>query len=328
MSYAKPYSGLPYLSNARSLVAVEQVASRAEEKGDAVIVGECRVALTDIAGWRGSIDVWVDQSRSNARQGGVTVAVDGDADFICSRIYSILHSLATRRPDTAAGKRSAALILKHFTDARGNSKAAVMTRVICEEQLPRMRALLADFAAEPDLARQVRVADWVDDLAEIEPRYAAALEATTRVTWGEVIARRNTAYDSLFAIVGLIFARHRHDPATLGYLLAPVDDQVARQAELARRRRAGQATGNEDELTPDEIAELDEMAAMDDVDGDGAPDGPPAEAAGEGEAAAEGEAAGEAAGGEGVGAEAPQPPAGGAAEGDGPVLRPIPRADG
>lgn len=270
MSLAKPYSGIAFLSNARGLIVLEQIRPRAEEKGDARLVDETNTALGHHYAWRETLNAWIAQNRSRARQGGETAAVDADADFICSSIHDIVARLKRGRSNTEAGREAAKVLLDHFTDARGRTGAGIMTAVVYEEQLPRMRALHVDLSADPARARLLRVSDWVDDLGEVIERYAAALSANRIITWGEVIARRNTAYDSLFAVVGLIFANHRRDPGTLGYLLAPLDDQLARAAEYARRRRAGQASPiSEDELTPEDLLAMEEV---DDVDGDGVPD--------------------------------------------------------
>lgn len=278
----KPYSGIPYLSNARSTLALEQIKARAEAKGDDIVAREAQVGLRDNAAWRVAIDGWIAQNRSAARQGGATYAIDAEADFVIGRIYAILDSLAKRRAGTPAGDAAATLVLDHFTDARGKAGMGVMAQVVYEEQLPRMRRFITTVDGTPGLGRLVRITDWLDDLRDIEPRYAASLEATDVVTWGEVLARRNTAYDSLFAVVGLISALHRHDPALLAWYLTPLDDQVARAADLARRRRAGQSMAvNEEELSAEELAELEGVAA--DADGDGVPDAaevaPPADVA-------------------------------------------------
>ncbi len=268
---SKPYSSVPYLSNARSTIALEQMRDRATTKNDDVVAAEAQAALDDNARWRVAIERWIAQNRTAARHGGVTFAVDAEADFVIGRIFAILDGLAKRRGDTPAGKAAAKLVLSHFTDARGKAGMGVMAQVVYEEQLPRMRRFIAAVDGEDGLARLVRIADWLDDLREIEPRYAASLQAPDGVTWGEVIALRNTAYDSLFAVVGLIVARHRRAPGTLAWLMAPLDDQIRRAAEQARRRRAGQPMAvNEDALSPEELLELEGVA--EDVDGDGVPD--------------------------------------------------------
>ncbi len=289
----KSYSAIPYLSNARSTIALEQVRDRAVEKGDDVVAAEAQTALHDNGRWRVGIDGWIAQNRSAARKGGETYAVDVEADFVIGRIYGILEGLSRRRAGTAAGKAAAKLVLDHFTDARGKSGMGVMAQVVYEEQLPRMRRFIAALDAEEGLARLVRIADWVDDLRGLEPRYARALSTTAGVTWGEVIALRNVAYDSLFAVVGLIAARHRREPATFAWLMAPIDDQINRAAEQNRRRRAGEAmVVNEDELSAEELLELEGVA--EDADGDGVPDAGAPQAEGEPTGGGAGDAADEA----------------------------------
>lgn len=269
MSLARPYSSIPYLPNARAIIALEQISARAAEKGDLEVHNLATDALAEHAYWREGIDVWIGQNRSRARAGGEMLAIDGEADYLVRTIYDILEGLTLQRADTPAGQRAARLIAAHFTDLRGRRGAGWITAAIYEEQLPRMRKLHAVLTDDPAQVELLRITQWVAELGEILPRYAAALRTDERIAWDDVLSRRAAAYDALFGVVGMVVARYRHNRETIEYLLAPLNDQITRAADAARRRRAGQA-GSEETLTPEELIAAE---GVEDLDGDGVVDG-------------------------------------------------------
>lgn len=303
----------------RFTVAVAGTQKRADARANDRLVAMCAAALVAAGRY---IDLRRQRkARRQGRGGGRAMVVDKRVDARLRSLHKHLTSCVELYEGEDRGDEAQRLLDQYFPDGLG----AVINAPYEEELVIAEHIAEAFNGVEAQLIEDLGARMFVDALDAVLPEYREVLALEDIVTATDVAEARNEMHLLMLRIVATILADHGDDPDALRALLAPIDDQDRRLAELYAARRRGASTGDADVSAADAAqaardaeaerlaAGFDEEEAFDDFDLDPEqPEGAEAEGAEDAEGA-EAEVAETNAG-------APERPQ--------PVIRPVPRGDG